>query len=58
MPYFSITEDHAKLEGEGDGSLLYWKKNKWEYYQRKLGEFNRKPNDSMIVVCEYFEKVF
>lgn len=58
MPYFSITEDHAKLEGEGDGSLINWKKNKWEYYQRKLGEFNRKPNDSMIVVCEYFEKVF
>ena len=26
-PYFSIRSSYAKLEGEGDGSLDYWKKN-------------------------------
>ncbi|MGY8914637.1 MAG: ASCH domain-containing protein [Flavobacteriales bacterium] len=58
MPYFSITAEHAKMEGLGDGSLAAWKKEYWELFQRELGEFDRKPNDSMIVVCEYFEKVF
>lgn len=58
MPYFSITAEHAKLEGLGDGSLAAWKKEYWELFQRELAIFDRKPNDSMIVVCEYFEKVF
>ncbi|MUH37263.1 ASCH domain-containing protein [Zobellia amurskyensis] len=57
-PYFSIDEAHARLEGEGDKSLAYWKKVYWDYYTKELTAFNRKPNESMIIVCQEFEKVF
>ena len=57
-PFFSISASYAKLEGEGDGSLEYWKKAHWEYYTRELQPFGRVPRESMIVVCEIFERVF
>ncbi|WP_209400823.1 ASCH domain-containing protein [Pseudozobellia sp. WGM2] len=57
-PFFSIDEAYAQLEGEGDKSLSFWKKVHWEYYKKELEPFHRKPNESMIVVCQEFEKVF
>lgn len=57
-PYFSIDENYALKEGEGDKSLAYWKKTHWDYYTRELSEFNREPRESMIVICQEFEKVF
>ena len=57
-PYFSITEEYAKLEGEGDKSLAHWKKVHWDYYTRELAKFERVPRESMIIVCQEFEKVF
>ncbi|CAZ95974.1 ASCH domain-containing protein [Zobellia galactanivorans] len=57
-PYFSIDEAYAQLEGEGDKSLAYWKKVHWDYFTKELAAFNRKPNESMIIVCQEFEKIF
>lgn len=57
-PYFSVDNDYAALEGEGDKSLEYWKKVHWDYYARELATFNRLPRESMIIVCEEFERVF
>ena len=57
-PFFSIDEEYARLEGEGDKSLAYWKKVHWDYYTRELAEFERLPRESMIVVCQEFVKVF
>lgn len=57
-PFFSIDEAYAQQEGEGDKSLTYWKKTHWEYYTRELEAFERLPRESMIVVCQEFEKVF
>lgn len=57
-PFFSINKEYAATEGEGDKSLDYWKKAHWDYYERELQVFNRKPKESMIVVCQEFERVF
>lgn len=57
-PFFSIDEEYARLEGEGDKSLEHWKKVHWDYYSRELAEFDRLPRESMIVVCQEFEIVF
>lgn len=57
-PFFSIDEEYARIEGEGDKSLDYWKSTHWDYYTRELEPFERVPRDSMIVVCQEFEKVF
>lgn len=57
-PFFSISSSYAKLEGEGDGTLEQWKKSHWETFGRELEPFGRVPRESMIVVCEVFEKVY
>lgn len=57
-PFFSIDDEHAALQGEGDKSLEQWKNKQWSYYQKELEPFGRLPRESMIVVCEKFEKVF
>lgn len=58
VPYFAIHAEHARMEGEGDKSLDYWKKVHWDYYTRELEPFGRVPRESMIVVFERFEKIF
>lgn len=55
-PYFSIRPSHAKLDGSA--SLEIWKQEHWNRYTAELSPFGRVPRDSMIVVCEVFEKVF
>lgn len=55
-PYFSITEAYARLDGYD--SLQQWKEAHWEQYTLELAPFNRVPRESMIVVCQEFEKVF
>ena len=57
-PFFSIDSAYAQLEGEGDGSLDYWQQTHWDYYTRELEPFGRVPRESMILVCEEFERVF
>jgi len=57
-PFFSIDEAYARLEGEGDKSLAYWKQVHWDYYTRELEPFGRVPRESMIIVCQEFEMVF
>ena len=57
-PFFSIDEEYAQMEGEGDKSLAHWKEVHWDYYTRELAEFERLPRESMIVVCQEFKKVF
>lgn len=57
-PFFSIDDAYARLEGEGDKSLEYWKQVHWDYYTRELEPFGRVPRESMIIVCQEFEMVF
>ena len=58
LPYFSIREEQARLEGEGDKSLEHWKKSHWDYYTRELEKFGKTPKESMIVVFEEFEMLY
>ncbi len=57
-PFFSIDQEYARLTGESDLSLKHWKEKHWNYFERELGSFGRVPRESMIVVCQEFEKVF
>lgn len=57
-PYFSIDAAYAQLEGEGDKSLEHWKNLHWQQYTKELETFGRVPRESMIIVCQEFEKVF
>jgi uncharacterized protein YhfF len=57
-PFFSIDANYAEIEGEGDKSLEYWKKSHWDYYTRELSAYKKTPKESMIIVCQEFEKVY
>ncbi|MEH6679725.1 MAG: ASCH domain-containing protein [Sediminicola sp.] len=56
VPFFSIREAFALQEGYK--SLDAWKTAHWNRFERELATFDRRPNESMIVVCEHFKKVF
>ncbi len=57
-PFFNISPSYAKLEGEGNGTLEAWKKSHWDLFTEELKAYGRTPHDSMIVVCEVFDKVY
>jgi uncharacterized protein YhfF len=57
-PFFSINEAYAQLDGIGDRSLVDWKTDHWERFNLELEPYGRVPRESMIVVCQEFEKVF
>ena len=58
VPFNEVTAEYAAIEGEGDKSLEYWKKSHWEYYTREMEEFDEKPSEDMIIVCEQFKTIF
>ena len=58
LAFADVGEDFAAAEGEGDGSLAYWREAHWAAFGRELEGFDRSPAPDMPVVCERFEVVF
>lgn len=58
VPYNKVTSEFAKIEGEGDQSLEYWKKAHKDYYTREMKPFNDQFSEKMIIVCEQFKAVY
>lgn len=56
--FSDVTAEHAMAEGEGDGSLEFWRNTHWEYYKRELAGTAYVPVEDMPVVCQYFELVY
>lgn len=55
MAYNDVTAEYAAIEGEGDGSLDYWRKAHWAFFSRECGRIGREPTQTMPVVCSVFE---
>jgi len=53
-----VTAEHARLEGEGDGSLESWRSVHWAYYRCELIGTKYVLSEDMPVVCQYFEVAF
>lgn len=53
-----VDEDFAQAEGEGDGSLAWWRQAHEAYYGRVLAGSGRRVNDDLEIACERFEVVF
>jgi uncharacterized protein YhfF len=58
VPFDQVGEEHAAAEGEGDGTLDWWRRVHWDYYHRELEGTGFHPRNDMPVVCEYFECVY
>lgn len=58
VTFAKVTDEHARLEGEGDRSLAYWKKVHWEYYERVLAGSQYDVSENMPIIFEHFEVLF
>jgi uncharacterized protein YhfF len=58
VPFDEVTEEFAAIEGEGDGSLRYWREAHQAAFTRGLSPIGKEFAPDMPVVCERFEVVF
>ena len=57
VPYDAVSAEFAATEGEGDGSLAYWRRAHWAYFGRECARIGRTPSFDMPVACERFELI-
>ncbi|MCX9157416.1 ASCH domain-containing protein [Niveibacterium sp. 24ML] len=53
--FCDVDAAYAATEGEGDGSLAYWREVHWDYFSRECARIGRTPSERMPVVCSIFE---
>ena len=58
VPFEEVTQEFAEIEGEGDGSLGYWRAAHQAAFTRELEGSGRTFERRSPVVCERFEVVF
>lgn len=57
-PFAEVDADFAAAEGEGDGSLEYWRAAHWNYFSRRCEVLGRTVTDDMPVILERFDLIF
>ena len=57
-PFNEVTEEFTRIEGEGDGSLSYWRRVHTDFFSRDLAVDHQRFREDLPVVCEEFELVF
>ena len=55
VPFCDVSAEYAAAEGEGDGSLEYWRHAHWSFFGRECIRISREPSENMPVVCSVFE---
>ena len=58
VAFDQVSEEFAATEGEGDGSLAYWRQAHWSFFGRECQRIGRQPDPGMPVVCEWFRVLF
>lgn len=54
VAFEDVPAGFAAREGEGDGSLQYWREVHWAYFSRECASIGRDPSPRMPIVCEEF----
>ena len=55
VAFNEVTAEYAAIEGEGDGSLDYWRKGHWNFFSRECARIGKDPTQTMPVICSVFE---
>jgi uncharacterized protein YhfF len=58
MPFDQIDAQFAFEEGEGDRSLIYWRRAHWDYFSERCRALDKTPSLDMQVVCERFRVMY
>lgn len=56
-PFAEVGADFAAAEGEGDGSLDFWRRVHREFFGRECARAGRPFSEDMPVLCERFERL-
>ncbi|MDX2029683.1 MAG: ASCH domain-containing protein [Blastocatellia bacterium] len=57
-PFNEVQADFAAAEGEGDGSLEFWREAHRRYFSRECLAAGREFSESMLVACERFKVLY
>lgn len=57
-PFCQVRASHARMEGEGDGSLSYWRQVHRKFFAECLAEAGIDFTEDTKVVCEEFRLVY
>lgn len=57
VPFEEVTAEFAATEGEGDGTLAYWRRGHQAFFERECARIGRTPGPRMLVLCERFRVV-
>lgn len=58
MPFNDVSSEFAATEGEGDGSLSFWRDAHRQYFTRECTRAGRQFSEDMLVACERFKVVY
>jgi uncharacterized protein YhfF len=58
VAFSEVSAEYAAIEGEGDGSLEYWRKAHWSFFSRECARIGKAPTESMPVICDVFEVLY
>ena len=58
LPFSEVSSEFAATEGEGDGSLSFWREAHRQYFTRECARAGRQFTESMLVACERFKVVY
>jgi uncharacterized protein YhfF len=53
-PFGEVDAEFAATEGEGDGSLAYWREAHTNFFGRVVARLGGRLDDASVVVCERF----
>ena len=56
--YDAVDAAFAAAEGEGDGSLEFWRAAHWDYFSRRCAALGRTPGPDMPVILERFALIY
>ena len=57
-PFNEVDAQFARDEGEGDRSLIYWRRAHERFFTRSLASSDREFSETMPLVCERFRVVY
>jgi len=57
-PFNAVSAEFAAAEGEGDGSLEYWRRGHWKFFGGECAQQGFTLSETMPVVCERFELLY
>lgn len=58
VPFSEVSAEFAATEGEGDGSLSFWRDAHRQYFTRECVRAGRQFSENMLVACERFKVIY